>query len=394
MVSSKVLGERIAFLRRRRGLTQSQLAERLGVARTTLVAIESGERRVDSNEIIAIARALDARVHELARPNLATAGAAPRFRLAARGEVAEAELGQGVSLLEELGRAYLELESLSGIPMRASPLDVIAASQLERMEPRSSGEQAANQVRSALGLGDGPIPDLDAELGAAGVRIFHLPLANRIAGIFLWGDEIGACVAVNAKHPSARRRFSLAHELGHAIRDREAGDVYFGEEDRKDPSEVFADSFAKELLLPRSNVLATFHSFVRGNAGRFSPSDIIAMSQVYGVSFQATALRLEELGLLPRGTYSQLIERRFKPEETAQTLGLVSKRDPPRELPDRYVALAVKAFEDELLAEGDLARYLRVDRVTARGIVRTRRTQALDTGEQVEVDLGRDLLGK
>ena len=48
----------IAATRREAGLTQEQLAERLGWHRSTLAKIEAGERRVDVPEFIAIAGAL------------------------------------------------------------------------------------------------------------------------------------------------------------------------------------------------------------------------------------------------------------------------------------------------------------------------------------------------
>ena len=44
--------------RARAGLSQAQLAERLGWARTTMAAVESGERRVNADELPEICRAL------------------------------------------------------------------------------------------------------------------------------------------------------------------------------------------------------------------------------------------------------------------------------------------------------------------------------------------------
>jgi len=49
---SQQLGERLADARKRARLTQAEVAERLGVARTTLVAIEKGERRPSDAELV------------------------------------------------------------------------------------------------------------------------------------------------------------------------------------------------------------------------------------------------------------------------------------------------------------------------------------------------------
>jgi DNA-binding XRE family transcriptional regulator len=45
LISSQQLGERLADARKRAKLNQADVADAIGVARTTLVAIEKGERR-------------------------------------------------------------------------------------------------------------------------------------------------------------------------------------------------------------------------------------------------------------------------------------------------------------------------------------------------------------
>src|SRR5581483_1440396 len=134
-----------------------------------------------------------------------------------------------------------------------------------------------------------------------------LALPSDVAALFIWSDELGGCVGINAKHPRERRRWSLAHEAGHFFRDREAGDVLptpgF---DPKDPSEVFADAFARALLLPAEAISRQFADQVRANGGAFAAANIVAMAHVYEVSFQAMTLRLEDRSLLPRGTWDRL----------------------------------------------------------------------------------------
>lgn len=52
------VGLRLAQARRQAGLTQAQLAEKVGIDRTALSKIESGRRRVDTDELISLAEAL------------------------------------------------------------------------------------------------------------------------------------------------------------------------------------------------------------------------------------------------------------------------------------------------------------------------------------------------
>lgn len=58
----KDIGERILDERLRRGLTQSQIAERTGLSISMISAIENGNRRLNEDTANAIARALDTAV--------------------------------------------------------------------------------------------------------------------------------------------------------------------------------------------------------------------------------------------------------------------------------------------------------------------------------------------
>ena len=52
----KVLGQRLQEARRARGLTQQEVADSLALSRTTVTALEKGERRIRPDELINLAR--------------------------------------------------------------------------------------------------------------------------------------------------------------------------------------------------------------------------------------------------------------------------------------------------------------------------------------------------
>lgn len=58
-------GERFATLRKERGLTQVQLAERLGVSQQAITAYESGQRRVPISTLPLLANTLGVSIEEL-----------------------------------------------------------------------------------------------------------------------------------------------------------------------------------------------------------------------------------------------------------------------------------------------------------------------------------------
>ena len=55
-IDPTVIGERLADARRARRLTQQQAAEELGVARTTITAMEKGDRRPRASELVKLAQ--------------------------------------------------------------------------------------------------------------------------------------------------------------------------------------------------------------------------------------------------------------------------------------------------------------------------------------------------
>jgi Zn-dependent peptidase ImmA (M78 family) len=114
-----------------------------------------------------------------------------------------------------------------------------------------------------------------------------------------------------------RMLFTLAHELAHIIahhnqnEDFAKVDHYISTLTRnKSKDEGFANAFASELLLPEEGVAVTLqkirkHFSITGNLGDV---EIIYLSRIYGVSFDAAAKRCEDMKLIPTGGAASLSE--------------------------------------------------------------------------------------
>ena len=75
---------------------------------------------------------------------------------------------------------------------------------------RNRLEEVATAERNRLGIGDGPLSNLRERLeNDVGLRIFYLPMASKLAGLFAYNDELGGCVGINSGHPRDRRHWSL-----------------------------------------------------------------------------------------------------------------------------------------------------------------------------------------
>jgi Zn-dependent peptidase ImmA (M78 family)/DNA-binding XRE family transcriptional regulator len=370
----KLLGEQLRNARKARALTQDAAAAQLGYARTTVVAIEKGERRVTPEELLRFARLYERPVSDFVNVRRHAQPLLPQFRAGLSVSQTSAPLGEaeffGVAeQLQSLCADYLELEQLCGRPLPKSypPLYSIEDSGDSSEE---LGEQVALAERNRLGLGDAPILDLRAILEeSVGLRIFYFSMPSLIAGVFAYNDELGGCIGINSQHPAARGNWSLAHEYGHFLTTRYQSDVVLESGRWARPfAEQFADRFAASFQMPRGGINRRFSELRDARPDKqIRIADLLQLAQFYRVSVQALALQLESLRRLPRGTWEQLKARGLKPEQARAALGLSSHDSgKPPLLPQRYLFLAKEAYEEGLLSEGQLARKLRADRVSAR----------------------------
>jgi Zn-dependent peptidase ImmA (M78 family) len=278
---------------------------------------------------------------------------------------------ESVNLLEELCQNYLELEDLTGQSLGQNYLPVY---QYKSRGVEAAAEGLAIRERNRLGLGDGPLPILrDILEQYVGLRIFYLPLVSaKFSAIYFYEHTLGGCIAINSQHPEDRCRWSLTHDYAHFLADRYRPRVLGEDQYQRLPeSERFADSFARYFLMPTNSVTQRFNAIYQEKE-RITPADLIKLAHYYGVSFEAMIYRLEDMKLIPSGIYERLKERGFKIEEARNKLGLEKIPAQREKLPIRYQRLAVEAYHQELLSEGQLAHLLQTDRLDVRRMVMDR----------------------
>ncbi len=256
------IADRIRALRERAGLTQDQLAKRLGLPhRQTLTSIERGERALTPAELVHAADVLGVDVETFTDP----------YRLVGEGEFSFRADGVRSGVLDSFEqqagnwvatyRTLLEAES--GAPS-------LLRTRLELTE-RSSFEDAhaaADDVRDLWKLGDVPaarLPEaIESELGAQ-VLFVDAPHGMSGAALSLPGLPV---IFVNRMETRGRRHFDIAHELFHILtwgtmapNRVESQKVGTGKGHR---AERLADNFAGALLMP-AEVVARAHR-ARGDA--------------------------------------------------------------------------------------------------------------------------------
>lgn len=357
------IGERLRLARTAVGLTQQDAAGFVKMARTTLVAIEAGERAVRPEELLALAKVYKTDVHSLLRVSAVHVDLVGQFRqTGSRAKDDQAARG-AVRLLHRLATSAVELERRLGRPLRtAYPAErPVTKGKLEQQ-----AEDLAQELRNRLGLALSPISDLVAIVELElGLRVFVAPLPSHISGVFAFHEELGACVILNAKHPRSRRTWTLAHELAHFLTNRHVTTVVYEDLDPSDPREVFANLYANALLMPGTALRRDVADWT-STKGTFSTRHLILLAHRFHVSVEAMCRRLEKLDIIPDGTFDALRRRGLNRETERQVIG-----DEPAEpsRPSRLSVLGVEAFAQGLISEGQLAEMLATDRVEARRLI-------------------------
>ncbi len=142
-------------------------------------------------------------------------------------------------------------------------------------------------------------------------RVVERPLDPDISGALIPLDTGGWVILVNESHPQVRRRFTIAHELGHMLLHGYTtahADRSFKFRDTRSSAgsaldEIQANQFAAELLMPRELVLKSVRSRSLEHAPEINSAEDDAefdrwlgeLAHKFDVSKQAMSIRLSSL---------------------------------------------------------------------------------------------------
>ena len=290
-----VSGERIRQARELRGLTQTELANRIDANQSTVARIEIDELQPSDEALEAIAIQTGfppAFFRREPKPGFPAGSLQFRARKMSAGE--RTRVYQYARTVWESVQDMAD--EISEIPVKLPSLN-------------ESPEIAADVARSELGLPpDTPIPHLINALEKAGVIVLTVPLPLKKWDAFCtWtGEERTRPVIVIASEaPGDRLRYSVAHETGHLVLHRSLQGELKGIDQE-------ANRFAAALLMPKSAMLQEI----------VPPVTLTSLAELkprWGVSIQALIYRARDLGIITdrqfRYLFEQLSRRGWRKQE-------------------------------------------------------------------------------
>jgi Zn-dependent peptidase ImmA (M78 family)/transcriptional regulator with XRE-family HTH domain len=387
------LSERLTAARKAAGVSQLEAGRHINVSRPTYIAIEKGERDIKPGELAALAALFNTQVSRLVRQDTAPPMIAPHLR----GEIPEAAQEVGVSeaidKLAEFVDDYqflLEKNNARLVPVMEPPRIDRSAMGVDALAAR-----VAQYERSRLGFGERePIGDLRKTLDEVGVHVFVDVMNSKLAGLYSFVPGFGYCILVNRLHPRERMRWTIAHEYGHFVFDRDKPGVdYLNPGARKPFSERFADAFAANFLMPAEGVRRQFED-AKARSGDVNVGDVCRMANFYGVSMMAMTLRMEGLKLIRSGTWEFLKESGVRVSDIKREAGISEPEQKPviDTFPERYLLLAIQAWNNEEITTNQFAKLVRRPPIQARELAERRST--LDEEGLFQVKLSASVLDR
>ena len=278
-------GRCIKLARESRGLSQSKLAELLGITQATLSRIEKDVIAVTPNSIIKIARVLNY-PESFFEKEIRIAGESTLF-YRKRASMTVGDLSVLESKISILSKSIDELMESIDIPELRIP----------SVEPtiENSPKEIAYKIRNYLGVPSGPIDNIVSLLEKNGVIVMFLDVNDmeKFDGLTTFTMK-APVIWINRNIPNDRKRFSLAHELGHLVMHLRSEDLEKSEKQK----ELEANEFAGEFLMPESQCKEDLYNLKYKDLG---------MKKYYWkVSKAAIIYRAKELGCISEQTSKYL----------------------------------------------------------------------------------------
>jgi Zn-dependent peptidase ImmA (M78 family) len=371
-------------------LNQQDVADDLKLPRTAISLIESGQRQVSTIELTQMAALYRRPVSEFLQPNafesedylVVLHRLAPELK-------GDPQVQVDVETCLDLCRIGVGLEKALGREERQGPPDFAVPMPRTASDAVTQGFEIAAEERRRLGLGSAPIRNISARINEQGVWAVKSRLGTDMAGFFMHHPTIGLVVITNAGHVPSRRRFSFAHEYGHALMDRDRRVQVTTTRNSEDLVEMRANAFAAAFLLPANGVEHFLAAVGKGQNSRqqqqfydvasngkfdietrqepysqtITPQDIAMLAMNYGVSYDAVAYRLNTLRYLDRAQTQELLAKAPLGRRYIELLGAMQMGDDSGmpaessegpELRSQILHLAMEAFRREEISQGRL----------------------------------------
>ena len=348
-----------------------EASDRTGIDIDRLDSIENGKMEPSGDEILILADVYDEPVSFFITNERSASieKASDLYRM--YGDTFSPEDRQGIQEFLKLCRTEHEIESLLGSRPRVFNFH----SGPSHWHMKTHGQQVAEKIRADMKLGDRPIDNPFHLARTLGCHVFRRRLFNSdVSGVMLHHDEFGPCILVNFEEDLFRQNFSVAHELCHALLDKDSlvtvsfNQSGYEKHDDRQKREWRANSFASHLLFPHGVRM----KIALGSSETEYIPFIRRAAETYHVNPEVILYALQEASRLSEQQVEALkpsVKLTKNEKEDADFMGETSKvkwrrkRHLEKGLSSDYIRTCLRAFSEGQISYGKLANALLVSPV-------------------------------
>ncbi len=346
-----MIGTRIKLARKQAGLSLRELAEKMNglVSAQAIGKYERGEMTPSSKVLIKISKSLGVSIDYLLSPNPIKLESVEFRKI----KINAKEKAQVESKVLNGVERYLQIEKILGTESKndyaekAFADDLMVASEQATYGSKNDfetiAEERANQLRKEWGLGLDPIPNMTKLLEERGFKVLLVDLADKVSGLTCQVEQKElppvTAIVVNKTQSLERRRFTMAHELGHRIID--AGGL-----EKKD-LEKACNRFAGAFLVNGKHLIKE----IGDNRSSFSYRELMDLKRYYRVSACALLMRLEQVGVIDEGVKQYMFRTVAKNWRKEEPEPLETKKEKGKfENPCRFEQLVYRALAEDMIS--------------------------------------------
>ncbi|MNT04952.1 hypothetical protein D3C72_1395530 [compost metagenome] len=161
------------------------------------------------------------------------------------------------------------------------------------VEEGYSPQHIANYTRKLLRLKmDEPVKNIMSLLESNGIIIYEIDAIDKFDGVSFVTDKGFPVIVVNKNFSNDRKRFTLAHELGHLLLHNES---YYPVSNYRD-KENEANVFASEFLMPELQIKNSLRSL--------KMSDLGSLKNYWLTSMSSIIRRAKDLGCIDKNRHT------------------------------------------------------------------------------------------
>jgi Zn-dependent peptidase ImmA (M78 family)/transcriptional regulator with XRE-family HTH domain len=339
-------GDRLKLARVRAGLSLAALADSFEprVSPQAINKYERGEMMPSSSVLVGMARALGVSLDFLMSSQV-VALEGVEFRKRASVSEREKALIEG-EVVDHVER-YLAVEEILALPDAGSALDSIQPIVVPTLD---AAEFRADWLRDRWEIGKDPIPSMTALLEERGIRVIEIDAPDSFSGLTCVvrrsGNKAPIRVVVHRHFNVERDRFTLAHELAHAV----ISDCQGAK------AEMAMNRFAGALLVPADHL--------RGEVGTgrtaFGYEELVRLKHIYGVSMMCLLYRLKDVGAITDDRLKGLFRTPARSWLKDEPIPLSEEGDIAKlEKPKRFDSYVYRALAEGLITSVRAADLLR-----------------------------------